>query len=109
MEAASLSADNHAHANQMKTILRYLPLAALSLLLGCGTPGGHIKAGDPSKISIGMTKEQVIRLLGNPENVTADSKSETLSYILERPWWQDKPFQVKLVDGKVVSYEVVEH
>lgn len=93
----------------MKTTLRYLPLAVLSLLLGCGTPRGHIKAGEPSRISIGMTKEQVVRILGNPENVNADAHSETLSYILERPWWQDKPFQVKLVDGKVVSFEVIEH
>ena len=94
----------------MKRNLRYIPLAAaLSLLLGCGTPRGHIKAGEPSRISIGMTKEQVVKLLGNPENVNADAHSETLSYILERPWWQDKPFQVNLVDDKVVSYEVVEH
>ncbi len=93
----------------MKTPIGCLLLFALTLILGCGTPGGHIKAGEPSKISIGMTKEQVLRILGSPENVNADAKSETLSYILERPWWQDKPFQVKLVDGKVVSFEVIEH
>lgn len=107
METGSPSQGSSAHL--MKTNLRYIPLAALSLFLGCGTPGGHIKPGEPSKISIGMTKEQVLRILGNPENVNADAHSETLSYILERPWWQDKPFQVKLVDGKVVSFEVIEH
>ena len=78
-------------------------------MVGCASPGGHVRAGDPSKIAIGMTKEQVIQQLGRPENVTADGQSETLSYVLERPWWQDKPFHVKLVDGKVVSYEVIEH
>ena len=79
------------------------------LLFGCATPGGHIKPGDPSLVSIGMTKEEVIQKLGKPENVTADGKSETLSYVLERPWWQDKPFHVKIVDGKVASFEVQEH
>ena len=93
----------------MKYTLRIIALLILTLqMLGCGTPGGHIKAGDPSLISIGMTKDEVIQKLGKPENVTAEGNSETFNYILERPWWQDKPFRVKFVDGKVQSYEVVE-
>jgi hypothetical protein len=56
-----------------------------------------------------MTKDQVIQKLGKPENVTGDSQSETLSYILERSWWQDEPFCVKIVNGKVESYEIVEY
>ena len=93
----------------MKYTLRFIALFVLTLcMVGCATPGGHIKAGDPSVISIGMTKEQVIQKLGKPESVTADGQSETLSYVLERPWWQDKPFRVKLANGKVQSYEIVE-
>ena len=75
------------------------------VVAGCRAPG-HVKAGEPSRISIGMTKEEVIKQLGQPEHVTADEKGETLNYILERPWWQDRPFRVKLVNGKVVSYDV---
>ena len=94
----------------MKTEIKYVTTLALAVLtFGCATPAGHIKAGDPSLISIGMTKEQVIQKLGKPENINADGQSETLSYILERPWWQDKPFHIKIVNGKVESYEVVEH
>ncbi len=78
-------------------------------IFGCAGPGGHIKAGDSSLISIGMTKDQVVQKLGKPEAVSADGQSETLGYILERPWWQDKPFRVKMVNGKVESYEIVEH
>jgi hypothetical protein len=55
-----------------------------------------------------MTKDQVIQKLGKPENVSADGQSETLNYILERPWWQDKPFRVKIVNGKVASYDIGE-
>ena len=29
---------------------------------------------------------------------------EVLRYIEERPWWQDVSFQVRIVDGKVISY-----
>jgi outer membrane protein assembly factor BamE (lipoprotein component of BamABCDE complex) len=75
--------------------------------IGCAA-NGHIKAGQPSRISVGMTKEQVIKALGKPEYVSADGKSETLNYILERPWWQDRPFVVRLVGGKVESYSVIE-
>src|SRR5882724_1109863 len=92
--------------NKMKRTIKYIPLLILALIVGCATPGGHIKGGDPSLISVGMTKEEVIQKLGKPENVTADGQSETLSYVLERPWWQDKPFHVKIVGGKVASFEV---
>jgi outer membrane protein assembly factor BamE (lipoprotein component of BamABCDE complex) len=85
------------------------PVVLVGFLCACGTPGGHIKAGDPSVVTIGMSKDQVIQKLGRPENATAEGNTEYLNYILERPWWQDKPFRVKIVDGKVVSYEVVEH
>ncbi len=89
-------------------------MAALALTAGCASPDGvkdkhgHIKPGDPSKISLGMTKLEVMQTLGRPENVAADAKGEILSYRLERPWWQDKPFEVKLQDDKVVSFQVIE-
>jgi hypothetical protein len=89
-------------------------MAAFVLIAGCASPDGvkdkhgHIKSGDPSKISLGMTKLEVMQTLGRPENVSADANAETLSYRLERPWWQDKPFEVKLQDGKVVSFQVIE-
>jgi hypothetical protein len=89
-------------------------MAVLGLIAGCASPDGvkdkhgHIKSGDPSKISLGMTKLEVMQALGRPENAAADAKGETLSYRLERPWWQDKPFEVKLQDGKVVSFQVIE-
>jgi hypothetical protein len=59
-----------------------------------------------SRISIGMTKDEVSKHIEKPEHVTADGQSETLNYILERPWWQDRPFRVKLVNGKVSSFDV---
>jgi hypothetical protein len=79
----------------------------IALVNGCRAPG-HVKAGEPERICVGMSKEEVIKHLGRPEYVAADGKSETLNYVLERPWWQDKPFRVKLVGGKVESYEVIE-
>src|SRR5437016_10765093 len=87
---------------------------ALSLVWGCASPDGvddkegRLKAGESTKVSLGMTKLEVMRALGKPETISADSNSETLFYRLERPWWQDKPFKVQIINDKVVSFGVLE-
>lgn len=86
----------------------YFGSVILGLIVGCGGPHGHIKAGASSKVSLGMTKLEVVRILGEPEHVKASGNEEVLSYILERPWWQDRPFHVVIKDGKVTSYKVIE-
>jgi hypothetical protein len=97
----------------MKTRI-WLAVLTLALVSSCGSPDGvrdkegRLKAGDANKISLGMTKLQVMRALGKPETISADSTGESLFYRLERPWWQDKPFKVQIVDGKVVSFGVIE-
>lgn len=93
----------------MKTSIKCLPILVATTLIGCVAPGGHIKAGDPSLVTVGMAREQVLERLGKPESVSADGKSETFTYILERPWWQDRPFRVRILDGHVTSFEVAEH
>jgi outer membrane protein assembly factor BamE (lipoprotein component of BamABCDE complex) len=83
---------------------KYLTILALSgLLCGCKSPG-HVDPGVLSHLSLGMSKEQVIETVGRPESDAAEGNKETLYYVEERPWWQWKRMQVKLVDGKVVSY-----
>jgi hypothetical protein len=56
-----------------------------------------------------MTKEEVFRKIGKPETVAADGNAEVLGYTLERPWWQTGRFRIRVVDGKVQSYEVTDH
>lgn len=88
---------------------RFLFLISFVLLLaGCRTPG-HVGEGEPAKISVGMTKDEVLRKIGKPEAVTTEGNAEILGYTLERPWWQTGRFRVKLIDGKVQSYEVTDH
>ena len=87
------------------TTLALVVLISCCFIVGCRAPG-HVKAGEPNRISVGMTKDEVIKQLGQPEHVTADGQGETLNYILERPWWQDRPFRVKFVNGKVASFDV---
>jgi hypothetical protein len=88
----------------MKRLL--LPLTLATFLTGCGTPG-HVHEGDPARISVGMTKEQVIKKIGQPETFTKEGEAEILSYTLERPWWQTSQYRVKIVNGVVQSSEIV--
>lgn len=99
----------------MKSFL--LSLAFVALFAGCASHPdpdhiadrhGHILAGDSTRVTLGMSRLQVMQALGRPENTTADVESETLTYDLERPWWQDRPFRIVLKNDKVISFGVVE-
>jgi outer membrane protein assembly factor BamE (lipoprotein component of BamABCDE complex) len=100
----------------LTTIKASIRASALALLLafGCASPDhikdneGHIKSGDSTKITLGMSKLEVMRALGKPETTSADGTGETLFYRLERPWWQDKPFKVQLNNDKVTSFGIIE-
>ena len=84
-------------------------ISFICLLMGCGTPGCHVHEGDPAKISVGMTKEEVFRRIGHPETDTTEGNAEIIGYTLERPWYRIARFRVKIVDGKVQSFEVTDH
>ncbi len=91
----------------MKRLLTTLIAASVVSIAGCKSTG-HIKPDATSKISVGMTKAEVIKAIGLPETVSADGQAEVLTYTVERPWWVWKPLRVKIVQGKVESYQVVE-
>ena len=79
-----------------------LALALLTfVLIGCTTPG-HLHQGDPAKISLGMTKEEVFRRVGNPESRFRDGEADILGYHLEGGGGGN--FEVRIIDGKVDSY-----
>jgi hypothetical protein len=84
----------------MKTLS---PILLLAVIVGCKAPG-HLIAGDSTKIQVGMSKDQLIKAIGKPDHVYSDGTNETFVYMLERPWWQDVPYTVKMNDGKVASY-----
>jgi hypothetical protein len=84
-------------------------ISLVCLRAGCATALGHVHEGDPAKISVGMTKEEVFRRIGHPETDTTEGNAEILGYTLERPWYQTSRFRVKVLDGKVQSYEVTTH
>src|SRR6267378_3076359 len=84
----------------LKRVALIIIISLAAVLVGCKSTG-HIKPGSAAKISIGMTKAEVIKAIGQPAGVSADGHSEILSYTVENPWWQWKPLTVKIVAGKV--------
>jgi len=87
--------------NYLKSFLFTLTFLAL---VGCA----HGNA--LNKISVGMTKAQVIEELGEPTSVAAQNGMEVMRYDLWKDFWQRSPgnykseFFVKLAGGKVQSY-----
>jgi hypothetical protein len=62
-----------------------------------------------NNLHIGMTKSDVIALLGQPDSTSAQANVEYLTYYLnvatnEGPGGRDQPYLVRLVDGKVESF-----
>lgn len=73
-----------------------------TLLAGCSS------AALLNSVRIGMTKDQVIGILGQPDSTSAQANIEYLTYYLStdngRNYGGEQPYSVRLVDGKVESY-----
>ncbi len=67
---------------------------------------GCVTADKLNNVRIGMTKEQVTSLLGQPDSMSAQANIEYLTYYLaaESGNGRDQPYAVRLVDGKVESF-----
>jgi hypothetical protein len=77
-----------------------LALLLVTLLAGCMT------ADKINNIKIGMTKDQVIAILGTPDSTSAQANIEYMTYYLvsDTSYGRDLPYSVRLVDGKVESF-----
>jgi hypothetical protein len=81
-------------------ILALASLLLVSLLAGCNS------AAQLNNVRIGMSKDQVITLLGTPDSTSAQANVEYLTYYLEgdSTYGRDRPYMVRVVDGKVESF-----
>jgi hypothetical protein len=78
-----------------------LIVLVLLLIAGCATPNRI------SSVQIGMTEDEVIKLIGRPLSKSAKSDTEYLNY--QRAEWGPqglvaKPYYVRLIRGKVDSF-----
>src|SRR5580658_5153113 len=84
----------------MKSKITSLAVLIVVLLAGCAT------AEKLNDVHIGMTKDQVIALLGTPDSTSAQANVEYLTYYLEGDpdYGRDRPYMVRMVDGRVESF-----
>ena len=88
----------------MKTTLVIITLTAL-FCVGCLTEASKING-----VAIGMSKGEVLKIMGKPVSVTADEKTVSLNYALHETGVQiglgyvTVPYEIKLVNDKVVSF-----
>lgn len=79
----------------------FLPLvAATAIVAGCAS------SVDLNRIHIGMTKSEVIAILGTPDSTSAQANVEYLTYYLtsDAGYGRDQPYLVRLVNGTVESF-----
>lgn len=79
-----------------------ITLIALALN-GCAT------AGKIAGVRLGMTKDEVIAVMGKPASVSAQGRAEYLNYALSETddqafYGVSSPYYVRLVDGRVESF-----
>ena len=79
-------------------------------LFSCGTTSHWGKRPDFSSISVGMSQQEVIEILGKPDDMAAKDGIVYLNYIYT-PWYDHngadgnaKHYYVRLIDNKVDSY-----
>jgi outer membrane protein assembly factor BamE (lipoprotein component of BamABCDE complex) len=71
---------------------------AAMLATGCAT------ANKMNSVSIGMTKQEVIGVLGPPTSTSAKEGLEYLNYLFSDDGLKDSPYFVRVINGKVDSY-----
>jgi hypothetical protein len=84
----------------MKSALRLLfALVVISWFAGC--------VSSTTKLRLGMTKDEVIAVMGQPISVAAQGKNEDLNYSVSDSagtFEISRPYFVRLVDGRVEAY-----
>lgn len=86
----------------MKRLLLLSSLALLGLVAGCESSSAL------NQMHLGMTKQEVISLLGTPDSTSAQANVEYLTYYLEVNTQngpvRDEPYFVRLLNGRVESF-----
>jgi hypothetical protein len=73
---------------------------AIAIAAGCASSSGKL-----NQVSLGMTRDEVVKVLGRPHAVAAQGETELLSYnLLNKGVGDIKEFVVRLQKGAVESF-----
>lgn len=71
-------------------------------IVGCET--GWIKASKMNKLSLGMTRPEVVRILGDPHSTEAKEGVEVLWYLEDQGGYRHQPYFAQFENGQLKSY-----
>lgn len=76
------------------------------VLLLCLVISGCFLATKMNLLSVGMSKQEVLKTVGYPHSSKADNNTEILEYRFRPDMWSSYPdtYWVVLQDGKVIKY-----
>jgi hypothetical protein len=86
----------------MKSPVLFL-LSFFLIVTGCAGPG-WIKASRMNKLSLGMTKAEVLKILGEPHNSEARPGVDMMWYLEDEGGYRHQPYYVGFKDGKLDTY-----
>lgn len=86
----------------MKKACLYLSLLAVMLLsVSCSRWDGRIRGSDLTSLRLGMTKQEVVGVLGKPQSVGANEKYEIYRYYEDHGNWKHVYHGLIFVDDKL--------
>ncbi|SRR6266540_1579165 len=86
----------------------YAASCLVCLLAGCSSTNSGFAKPNLSRISVGMTKSEVIAALGKPDETATHGQTEYLKYGWDNPWDGRRAvaewYFVRLIGGRVESF-----
>src|SRR3989338_3734096 len=87
---------------------KYLTLVIFTVVCGCATGSAKYPADKMNFLEVGMTRHQVVQILGMPNSTSAIDNTVYLLYMLHErnhpPDREHTEFFVRVVNGKVESF-----
>ena len=77
-----------------------MSLIAIVILAGCAHPG-RIRGPELVDLKLGMSKQEVVGILGKPQSASANEKSEIYRYWIDSGHWTQINHDLIFVDGKL--------
>jgi hypothetical protein len=93
----------------MKRISQYLLLPLVVFLLAGCVHAGRISGSDLTELKLGMSKQEVIGILGKPQSASANEKFETYRYWEDHGHWKHVYHDLIFVDGKLKLYGLADN
>ena len=83
-----------------------LVIASCILLIQCNISDGIASSSEVNRLSIGMTKAQVLEIIGQPRSSNTQGRIEILLWHFGPSGHVGQQYQVTLSNGTVIGYGV---